>query len=94
MAYLVVTPRYVARRSSMPGALKLAAACERSAQARYGAGAGADCAVIAERSDGTLDFRGLACGRRLIGRSFGCAQSYLRQAEAARTAGAIRELNS
>ncbi len=90
MTYLIVTPRYVARRTSVPSALKLAAACERSAQASYGPGAGADCAIIAERSDGSLDFRGLACGRKLIGRSFTCAQSYVNRAEAARTIGAVR----
>lgn len=90
MNYLVVTPRYVARRGSVPGALKLAAACEQSARAAYGPGSGADCAIIAELPDGSLEFRGLACGRHLIGRSFGCAESYMRRAQAALAAGAVR----
>lgn len=88
--YLVVTPNYVARRDTVQAALKLARACERNAQARHGAGAGADCAIIAESADGSLEYRGMACGTRLIGQSFGSAASYIRRASEALSVNAVR----
>lgn len=80
--YLVVTPRYVARVSSVQAALARAAMCERRAAATYGPGAGADCYVVRDR-DGALDYRGHACGRELIGRTFGCADGIVARAAAA-----------
>lgn len=78
--YLIVTPTRVARRPTMQAALKLARDVDTAAAARHGAGAGADCYVVARLSDGTLSYRGMACGRRLIGRGLGCAGYVLRRA--------------
>ena len=86
--YLVVAPRRVLRRPTVSGALALATAIERAAKVAHGVRAGADCGIIAVRGD-SLEWRGLACGRRLIGRTFGCQDYYVARARAALASGDV-----
>lgn len=70
-AVYLVEPRRVSRHASVAAALARAARAERAAQATHGPHAGADCYVVLERGD-RLEYRGMACGRRIVGQSFGC----------------------
>lgn len=87
--YYTVTPRYVARRSSVAAALKVARGAERAAQASHGPQAGADCYIVRETLAG-LEFRGMAADRAIIGRNLGCGPGVVAQVRAAITEGRVR----
>jgi len=87
--YYMVAPRYISRHRTVQAAIARAEACDRAA-ASYGRGAGADCYVVRARGE-ALEYRGMACGRRLVGRAFACAGGVLARVRAALAAGTVRE---
>jgi hypothetical protein len=91
VSVLLVTPHAVVRRATTQRALARARAAERGAKASHGPQAGADCYVVAELGDGSLWYRGMACGRRLIGRNLGCGEAVVRRAANALSAGQVRD---
>lgn len=76
--YLVSPSGRVTAYHSVASAMAAARRQERRAKSVHGQAAGADCHLVTRTGAGSLSYRGLVCGRTLIGRTWGCAEGIVR----------------
>ena len=89
--YLLVSHagEIVTRHATASAAVARGAMLDRCVAASTGGRGGMDCHVVVDR-DGELSYRGMVCGRRIIGRGFGCGPAVVEQARAKLPAAVLR----